>query len=186
MRFYSRRVAGPPTVLPVFIKGRRVSLSTTVDITHWDRVEWGEGVYIWHHAILDSYNGISIGRYSQIGTKVGIFTHSSHISIRLMGCRQGQVPFSEHTGRIKGKVEIGDFSFVGANAVIMPQTVIGRGSIVSAFSYVAGTFPEFSVIAGNPAQRVADSRILDRWYLRRHPELNSEYKENFGEIPKEL
>jgi acetyltransferase-like isoleucine patch superfamily enzyme len=183
LRFHLLRWIGKPTVVSVFVGDTKILVSTTADVTDWRRVEWGENVFIWHHTILDSHNGISIGEWAQIGTKVGIFTHSSHVSIRLMGRRYIEVPFDEHIGRIKGKVHIGAFTFVGANSIIMPNTEIGRGCVVSAFSYVSGTFPDFSIIAGNPARRVGDSRSLDRRALLRHPELRAEYEAIFGANP---
>jgi acetyltransferase-like isoleucine patch superfamily enzyme len=59
----------------------------------------------------------------------------------------------------------------------MPGTKIGKGSIVAAYSYVRGEFPDFSIIAGNPAQVVGDTRTKDNILLNQHPELQAFYDE---------
>jgi acetyltransferase-like isoleucine patch superfamily enzyme len=79
-------------------------------------------------------------------------------------------------GYVKGSVLIGKYSFVGPHSVIMPGTSIGKGSIISAFSYVKGTFPDFSIIAGNPAKVIGDTRNMDESFLQEHPELRNFYE----------
>jgi acetyltransferase-like isoleucine patch superfamily enzyme len=59
----------------------------------------------------------------------------------------------------------------------MPGSSIGKGCIVSAFSYVNGVFPDFSVIAGNPAVVTGDTRTLDQHYLDQHPHLKEFYNQ---------
>ena len=58
----------------------------------------------------------------------------------------------------------------------MPATKIGKGSIVSAYSYVTGDFPDFSIIQGNPAKRIGDTRDRDKKYLKENPQLVEHYK----------
>jgi acetyltransferase-like isoleucine patch superfamily enzyme len=59
----------------------------------------------------------------------------------------------------------------------MPNTTIGKGCIVNAYSYVKGDFPDFSIIAGNPAKIIGDTRTLDAQYLEDYPELKELYYE---------
>ena len=59
----------------------------------------------------------------------------------------------------------------------MPKTKIGKGSIVSAYSLVKGEFPDFSILAGNPAMRIGDTRDMDNKQLERYPELRAYYEE---------
>jgi acetyltransferase-like isoleucine patch superfamily enzyme len=54
-------------------------------------------------------------------------------------------------------VEIGDRSFLGFNAIILPNVRIGRFCVVGAHSLVSRDIPDYSVVAGNPA------RILRRY-----------------------
>lgn len=47
---------------------------------------------------------------------------------------------------------IGDYCFIGFGAVILPGTHLGTQVIVGANSVVHGDFPDYCVIAGNPAR----------------------------------
>ena len=75
----------------------------------------------------------------------------------------------------KGSVEIGKYSFIGPNSIIAAGTSIGKGSIVAAYSYVKGKFPDFSIISGNPAEVTGSTKDMDQEYLRDHPELLTLY-----------
>lgn len=57
------------------------------------------------------------------------------------------------------ETRIGENCFIGYGAVIMPGTKIGKQCIVGANSLVKGEFPDYCVIAGNPA------RIIRRYDL---------------------
>lgn len=54
-------------------------------------------------------------------------------------------------------VEIGPGSWLGAGAVILPGTRLGRNTVVAAGAVVRGTFPDHAVLAGIPA------RVVRRW-----------------------
>ena len=49
-------------------------------------------------------------------------------------------------------VSIGSGSWLGANAVILPGTVLGRNTVVAAGAVVRGTFPDHVVLGGVPAK----------------------------------
>lgn len=53
---------------------------------------------------------------------------------------------------IEENTKIGENSFIGYGAVILPGTVLGKQCIVGANSVVKGIFPDYCVIAGNPAR----------------------------------
>lgn len=129
-------------------------------------------VFINHYCFVDGSNGLRIGEGVQVCCWVSLLTHSSHISIRLYGSRYGG---TEMKGYVKGAVEIGDYTFIGPHAIVMPNTRIGKGCIISAYSYVKGDFPDFSIIAGNPALVVGDTRTIDLPHLQAHPELLQHY-----------
>lgn len=169
-----------PDVYPVrnnFSDGRSLTntrISNTVYTTHEKGINLGDNVFIWHHTILDGSNGIIIEEGCQIGAWNGIFTHSSHISIRLYG---KEYKGADMKGYVRGSVHIGKYTFVGPHSVIMPRTKIGKGSIVAAYSMVKGEFPDFSIIAGNPAKVIGDTRKVDESFLRENPELQKYYDE---------
>lgn len=51
-------------------------------------------------------------------------------------------------------VAIHDNAWVGSNVLILPGSVVGEGSIVSAHSVVSGTVAPYTIVAGNPARRI--------------------------------
>ena len=126
-----------------------------------------------HHNFLDASNGLQIGEGCQLTNFISVLTHSSHISIRLYGAAYPES--KNHFGYIKGSVSIGAYTFVGPHSVIMPGSKIGKGCLVTAYSFVKGEFADFSIISGNPAVRVGDTREMDKPFLEQHPELQSYY-----------
>ncbi|MBX2949968.1 MAG: acyltransferase [Crocinitomicaceae bacterium] len=148
-----------------------VSSSTFIDYPQF--LELGTGVYIGHHNFIEASNGLIIEDGCQITNFITITTHSSHTSIRLYGVHYGG---KDMIGYVKGSVKIGKYTFVGPHSTIMPGTTIGKGSLIAAYSYVQGEFPDFSIIAGNPARIIGDTREKDQNVLEQHPELKKYYE----------
>lgn len=151
----------------------RVRISNTTFIGSKEKLTLGDDVFIGHFNMIDASNGLTIEEGCQLTNYISVLTHSSHNSIRLHGA--AYTKHKDHVGYVKGSVVIGKYSFIGPHSVIMPGTQIGKGSIISSFSYVKGVYPEFSIIAGNPAVVTGDTRTLDRPYLDQHPELEELY-----------
>lgn len=139
-----------------------------------DKLKLGDHVFIGHFSVLDATYGLSIGEGCQIGFFTGVFTHSSHVAIRLYG--RSYVSTPEKKAYFTAPVEIGAYTFVGAHATLLPGTTLGKGCIVSAYSLVQGEFPDFSILAGQPAKVVGDTRKMDERLLREHPELAPHYQ----------
>ena len=55
---------------------------------------------------------------------------------------------------IKAPVSIGDHSWIGASAIIMPGVSIGKYCVVAANSFVNSSFPDYSIIGGTPAKLI--------------------------------
>ncbi|HRL93835.1 MAG TPA: acyltransferase [Pseudomonas sp.] len=98
---------------------------------------------------------ISIGRKCLITDGVQFVTHDGSIQVPLL--RDG-VHFDEVYSKKStfGKINIGNNVFVGVQALILPNTTIGDNCIVAAGAVVKGSFPDGSVIAGNPARIVSN------------------------------
>lgn len=139
-----------------------------------ERLQVEDHVFIGHFSVLDATYGLHIGEGSQIGFFTGIFTHSSHVAVRLYG--RAYVDTPEKQAYFTAPVSIGPYCFVGAHATLLPGTRLGRGCLVAAYSLVDGEFEDFSIVAGNPAKRVGDTRRMDAPHLSRHPELRPHYE----------
>jgi acetyltransferase-like isoleucine patch superfamily enzyme len=88
----------------------------------------------------------------------------------------GSVVPAQRPGFISGPVHIGAFTFIGPHCVVEANTRLGKGCLVEAHSRVRGEFPDFAVIAGNPACVVGDTRYGDAALLAMHPEWRSRYE----------
>ncbi|MFA5905338.1 MAG: acyltransferase [Desulfobacula sp.] len=53
-----------------------------------------------------------------------------------------------------GKLEIQDDVYIGANCTIMPDIVIGEGSVVGAGSFVNKDVEPWSIVVGSPAKKI--------------------------------
>lgn len=82
---------------------------------------------------------------------------------------------------------IGDNVFIGVNAIILMGTRIGNNSIVGAGAVASGSFPDGSVIAGNPAKVIT---TVEELYKKRKDDevfaakrMASEFKIRKGRFP---
>ncbi len=151
-----------------FLPLTRVSNSTFIDYPHKFEIE--NNVYIGHHNFIEASNGIKIEEGCQITNFVTITSHSSHDSIRINN-HQTKDKIAYHTGSI----EINKYSFIGPYSTIMPNTKIGKGCMVCAYSYLQGEFPDFSIIKGNPAKVVGSVKDRDQEFLNNDPEIIHDY-----------
>ena len=152
----------------------RISPSTCIE--HAEGLVLADDVFIGHFNLIEARQGVRIDTGVQITNFVSILTHSSHRSLRLMGHDYGSVPAESRPGFIAGPVHIGAFSFIGPHCVIEANTRLGKGCLVQAHSRVRGQFPDFAVIAGNPAVAVGDTRDVDAALLALHPEWRDRYE----------
>ena len=89
---------------------------------------------------------ITIGRHCEIANNVGIITANHDI-----------YDINAHAGG--QDVILGDYCWVGINAVILPGVVLGPHTVVGAGSIVNKSFPEgYCVLAGSPARVIKTLR----------------------------
>lgn len=139
-----------------------VRISSSTYLYHAERIQFSDDVFVWHYTILDGTGGIKIGKGTQIGAWVGIFTHSSHIAIRILGDRYRSVPANEKPAFSIAPVEIGEYVFIAAGAKVLPGVTIGSYSLLSALTVVTRDIPPHSVVAGNPGKVVGSTLEMDR------------------------
>ena len=137
-----------------------VRISDTAFLYHPERIDFADDVFVWHYTILDGTGGLTIGTGTQIGAWVGIFTHSSHLAIRLYGAHYHEVPEAEKQAYPKAPVSIGRYVFIGAGAKVLPGVTIGDGALISTGAVISKDVPPFTIMAGNPAKPIGDTRKL--------------------------
>lgn len=156
----------------VYLKNTRISNKTYIGAK--DNLFIEDHVFIGHFNFIEASNKLVIKQGCQITSFVTITTHSSHTSIRLY--RENYISTADPAGYLRGGIFIGEYTYIGPHSTIMPNTHIGKGCVVSAYSYVKGDYPDFSIISGNPAKVVGDTRSGDEDFLELNPELRDGYE----------
>lgn len=93
---------------------------------------------------IHAVNKIYIGDYTQIASNVGLMSGNHDLyDLRI---------------QVEGEpIRIGKYCWIGMNTVILPQVQLGDFTIIGAGAVVTKSFPEgYCVIAGNPARKIRD------------------------------
>jgi acetyltransferase-like isoleucine patch superfamily enzyme len=106
----------------------------------------GEDTIIGDHCFLDGRASLKIGSHTAIASYVLIY-NSEH-DINSLDFRPIEEP-----------VEIGDFCFIGARAIILPGVKIGKGAVVASGAVVTKDVPSLSIVGGVPAREIGKRRI---------------------------
>jgi acetyltransferase-like isoleucine patch superfamily enzyme len=96
----------------------------------------------------------SLGDFSSLSSGVRIYcTSNDYVNGLVMIAPDG---LKEPLAEIAGDVTIGNYTGVGANSVIMPDTEIPEGTVVGALSFVPSgfRFEPWSVYVGTPVKLV--------------------------------
>lgn len=88
--------------------------------------------------IMEDFTGLSSGARIITGTD----------DFKDFGFGNPTVP-EEYRNVKRGKVVVGRFSIIGANAVVLPDVTIGEGAMVAAGSVVTRDLDPWSIYAGN-------------------------------------
>jgi len=114
--------------------------------SHAHVLEIGENCYIGPNCLIEGYNAkVIIGSFVSFAQNIILLSGSGPNASHLM---QRIFPLQ------KGSINIGDHSWVGANAIIMPNVRIGKFCIVAANSFVNKSFGDYSIIGGTPAKLI--------------------------------
>jgi acetyltransferase-like isoleucine patch superfamily enzyme len=106
-------------------------------------VRVGADTWIGPFVMLDGSGGaIEIGEWCSISTGVHVYTHDT-VKRSLTGGRSDAE---------RAPVRVGDCSYVGSQAVILPGVSIGHHCVVGASSLVNRNVPPYSIAAGVPAR----------------------------------
>ncbi len=116
--------------------------------------------------ILDVETVVSIGDRCLIGKGSGIVGHQSVVigndvftghNVYITDANHGYIDIEQSIGKqfsLPDPVTIGDGSWLGHGAIVLPGSNIGKHVVIGAGAVVTGDIPDFSVAVGNPAQVV--------------------------------
>jgi carbonic anhydrase/acetyltransferase-like protein (isoleucine patch superfamily) len=113
--------------------------------------EIGAGTWIGAFTLIDGLGGLKIGRGCNISSGAQILSHST-----VRRCvTEGRHPAPDYQATV-----LGDFVFVGANAVVQMGAQIGDHSVIGAGAVVLEgmAVPAYSLVVGVPARVVRDLR----------------------------
>lgn len=104
---------------------------------------------------VDCNPGIEPGCYIQGIGRLTIGDHTKiAANVSIISANHSLTDISRHE---VGEVSIGKFCWIGAGAIILPNTSLGDFTVVGAGAVVTKSFPEgYCVIAGNPARKIRD------------------------------
>lgn len=125
-------------------------------------------VFISNDVYFDSaaYSEISIGKNVTISKEVSFLVHDYSIHMALVNIDRKPEKGIAHF--ISG-ISIGEDSFIGMRVTLLPGTQIGRNCIIGAGAVVKGIIPDNSIVIGNPAKVIGDTR---EWAERKFLEHN--------------
>lgn len=96
---------------------------------------------------------ITIGNNVTISNDVQLLTHDNSID-----------RISLEVSDILGEIRIGDNCFIGAHSILLPGVTLGKEVIVGAGAVVTKSYPDGSIVAGNPARLIGNSKDFVKKY----------------------
>lgn len=110
----------------------------------------GSPDYIQADAYLDPSGGLIIEQDVVISTRVIVLTHDWSFLKRANALGGGVLSAFR-------PVTIGEKSFVGAGAIVLPGTTVGKNCIIGAGAVVKGHVPDYSIVVGNPSKIIGQT-----------------------------
>ena len=130
--------------------GKHVSIHRLCRFYLPGKVTIGNHVVILRNTLLDGRQGISIGNNVNISEDVMIFTLQHDV----------QSPDWDTQGN---PVDICDYVFIGARAIVLPGVTISEGAVVASGAVVTKDVEAYTIVGGIPA-KVIGSRSQDLRY----------------------
>ena len=113
----------------------------------------GEGCCIYSDISTSESFLITIGNNVTISNDVQLLTHDNSID-----------RISPEVSDILGEIRIGDNCFIGAHAIILPGVTLEKEVVVGAGAVVTKSYPDGSIVAGNPARLIGNSKDFVKKY----------------------
>jgi len=112
--------------------------------------------YIHHDVYLDEIGGIELGRGIVISTRAILLTHDFSYNVGCLAIGKSLQNGGDFLR--KSSITVGDYSFIGAGAIVLPGSTIGKYCVIGSGCIVKGDIPDYSIVIGNPAKVIGDTR----------------------------
>lgn len=126
--------------------GPRVDIMANVIIMSPQKVSIGHDVLLNAGTKIGGQRGVTIGNYVMLGYNVNLVSENHQFN-------NPKLPIKKQ-GFFGGPIVIEDDVWIGANAVILPNVTIGRGSVVGANAVVTKDVLPYSIVGGIPAKLI--------------------------------
>jgi len=126
--------------------GKRISIGRRSTLQATGQLSIGDRTFINHDVRIICHDRIVIGSHCLLAPYVSVLDHDHFCDFKDGKLRRDIM--------IKKPVEIGDHVWIGEKTTLLKGVSIGKNSVIGANSVVTKSFPENSVIAGNPAKQV--------------------------------
>jgi maltose O-acetyltransferase len=143
-----------------------LKLLRSLHATIGDGVRWSRGIVL--HADRESVAKLRVGSHCHLGREVfmdlaDLITIGARVTLAMRSMVLTHTDPGDSRcgiGKRRRPVVVGDDTYVGAGAIILPGVTIGACSVVGAGAVVARDVPAGSVVAGVPARPVRSSDAL--------------------------
>lgn len=114
-----------------------------IPLTSEGKIIIEEGTQIGRNVVMSAVKKIKIGKKCLLSYNVSLIDHDHMFARNISPIESGLTEGQE--------IEIGDNCFIGAHSFILKGVKLGKNCVVGAGSVVRKSFPDYSVITGNPA-----------------------------------
>jgi len=139
------------------VRGNQVRIGAHVTIDSFVKIkfaggegdiELGEQSYLNSGVVIYSGNGVRLGKGVLVAANTTFAATNHEYRSR------AQAIIAQRFMPSRGGITVGDDCWIGANCVLLDGTVLGTGCVVGAGTVIKGVWPDYAVIAGNPARIV--------------------------------
>lgn len=134
-----------------FQLGQRVRIKGAVSF-FTNGTSFGDRSFVNFECFFDASAPITIGAQVHIGPRVMLITGSHAIG----------GPEKRGAGNTAAPIVIGDGSWIGAGAIILPGVTVGPGCVIAAGSVVVSDTDADTVYAGVPARKIRPLDVAPR------------------------
>lgn len=157
--------------------GGHITIAPLVSIKGWRNIHLGANICIGelsslyaesqtHASHIVIGNNVSFNRNVMINADVnGSIVIADNVLVgpnvvmRASGHRYDKMEIPiRNQGHHSGKIEIHTDVWIGANAVILPDVVIGQGAVVAAGAVVVKSVAALDIVGGVPARKISSRR----------------------------